>query len=618
MRITCKTRALIVCCALAAGFTTFSYRLVVLQVTRHDFYAAKAAEIHGLKLKLYAKRGAITDIRGTPLAQSIPVKTVVADGAIIKDREALAAAIAGPLEMTMDEVLKKLQRTKTSDKTGKIIPMRYIVLKKNVSESAAAKLTVALEKTKEHAIFYEQDSVRVYPNNELACHVVGKVDHDGDGLEGIEKSMEAQLRGFEGFRLTERDRTGHEMGLFQQAQRDPQDGANVRLTIDHQIQMIVEAELDAACKKYKPKMAVSIMMRPQTGEILAMANRPAFNLNNPDEIFGDYAPKEKPEPREPWKHGKEKAPPEEQGPRTNRAVMSMVEPGSTFKIVTVAAALSEKCVRPDTTVYCENGAYTYFGQTLHDHKHYGDLTVEDILAKSSNVGVAKLGIQLGDQRLYKYIRKFGFGERTGVLLPGEIGGMVHPWNDWKKTSITHVPMGHEVGVTPLQITTAMCVMANGGNLLVPQIVHDVTANDGTVIRGFQPVEMRRVISAQTAAEVRAALMKVTMKGGTATLAQVPGFKVAGKTGTAQKVGPNGGYEHGKYVVSFVGFMPAEKPEFVCLVMLDDAHTEAGLNYGGQVAAPIFSRIADQTARYLNLTPTEPILQLTSKESDARD
>jgi cell division protein FtsI (penicillin-binding protein 3)/stage V sporulation protein D (sporulation-specific penicillin-binding protein) len=439
-----------------------------------------------------------------------------------------------------------------------------------------------------------------------------------EGL-GVEKTMDSQLRGFDGFRLTERDRTGHEMGLFQQVERDPQDGANVRLTIDHQIQMIVESELDTAVAKYKPKMAVSIMIRPQTGEILALANRPAYNLNKPDEVIGDHSSKhvEHIEPK--TEKGKERAAKnEEQGPRINRAVQSMVEPGSTFKIVTVAAALSEHCVRPDTMVYCENGAYTYFGTTLHDHKHYGDLSVEDILAKSSNVGAAKLGIQLGDQRLYKYIRKFGFGDRTGILLPGEISGMVHPWNDWKKTSITHVPMGHEVGVTPLQITMAMCVMANGGNLLVPQIVHDVSAPDGTVIRDFEPVEMRRVIPTQIAAEVRAALMKVVAKGGTAPLAQVPGFKVAGKTGTAQKVSPTGGYEHGKYVVSFVGFMPAEDPQFVCLVMLDDAQTEPGGNYGGQVAAPVFAKIAEQTAHYLNLTPTEPITGPLVHDTDVRD
>jgi cell division protein FtsI/penicillin-binding protein 2 len=604
MHFTCKSRALIVCCGLAAIFTGFSFRLVHLQVTMRSHYAAKADEIHGLRLKLYARRGGITDIRGITLAQSEPVKTVVADGAIVKNRPVLAKLLAEPLGMNEAELLQKLGRQRTSIKDGKPMPMRYIVLRREVPESAVAKITEALATTKEHAIFFEQDSVRVYPNNELACHVIGTVSHDNVGVEGVEKTMDHALRGRDGYRRTERDRTGREMGLFQQDQRDPQDGNNVRLTLDSGLQMIVEAELDAAVAKYRPKNAVVLMMRPSTGEILALANRPGFNLNKPEEIVGQPRRKRDPEELK-----------TELSPRSNRAVMSMMEPGSTFKIVTVAAALAEKLVGPETMIFCENGSYTYCGQTLHDHRGYGELTVENILAKSSNVGVAKLGIQLGDQKLHEYIRRFGFGERTGVLMPGEIGGWVRPWNNWSKTSITHIPMGHEVGVTPLQMTTAMCAMANGGNLLLPQIVHDITDNEGRLIQDFRPVELRRVVSAKTAGEVRAALIKVVSKDGTAQLAQVPGFKVAGKTGTAQKLGANGTYEHGKYLVSFVGFMPADNPAFVCLVMLDEAITEPGLNYGGQVAAPVFARIGEQAARYLNLEPTEPMTIIAAKGND---
>ncbi len=284
----------------------------------------------------------------------------------------------------------------------------------------------------------------------------------------------------------------------------------------------------------------------------------------------------------------------------------MVEPGSTFKIVTTAGALAQKLVTPETGIYCENGRFKYGGKTLHDHHPYGELSVKDILVKSSNIGVAKLGIQLGDQKLYEYVRRFGFGERTGVLMPGEIGGVVHPPHRWSKISITHVPMGHEVGATPLQITTAMCAIANGGRLMMPQIIHDVTDPEGNVVQAFPPVEVRRVIPEKTSAQLRSALAEVVSKRGTAQLAHVPGFKVAGKTGTAQKIGANGTYEHGKYVVSFLGFMPAENPEFVCLVMMDDATAKNELNYGGTLAAPIFARIAEKAARHLDLEPTEEI------------
>lgn len=269
---------------------------------------------------------------------------------------------------------------------------------------------------------------------------------------------------------------------------------------------------------------------------------------------------------------------------------------------------------------CEKGRFFYAGRPLRDHHPYADLTVEDVLVKSSNIGVAKLAMQLGEQKLYEYIRSFGFGERTGINLPGEIPGMIHPPHKWTKISITRVPMGHEVGVTPMQMITAMCAIANGGHLMMPQTVHQITDANGSTVASFPPVELRRVISSQTSAQVRSALKGVVSERGTAALAKVSRFTVAGKTGTAQKVSPDGGYMPGKYVVSFVGFLPAENPEFVGLVMLDDATTRADQNYGGMVAAPIFSRIAEKAARYLNLEPhpEEPTGTFVSNQSTRED
>jgi cell division protein FtsI/penicillin-binding protein 2 len=327
-------------------------------------------------------------------------------------------------------------------------------------------------------------------------------------------------------------------------------------------------------------------MRPQTGEILAMANRPDFDLNQ-----------------------RNTARPEQM---KNRAIIDMMEPGSTFKIVTAAAALNEKKVRPDTTIFCENGRWNFGGRPLHDHKAYGELSVRDILVKSSNIGAAKLALSIGDQKFYEYIRRFGFGERTGVELPGEIGGIIRPPQSWSKISITRIPMGHEVGVTPLQMTVAMATIANGGKLITPRIVKSVTAADGKTITEFRPQLVRQVISPQTAQQLSNALRGVVSDRGTAAAAAVAGFTIAGKTGTAQKVDPRGGYEHGKYVVSFTGFLPADHPEFVGLVVLDDAKTsKPEQNYGGLIAGPIFARIAEKAARYLDLEPHPELTKPTA-------
>ena len=288
--------------------------------------------------------------------------------------------------------------------------------------------------------------------------------------------------------------------------------------------MIVENEIDAAIREYRPQKATIILMRPQTGEILAMANRPNFDLNTRSDA--------KPEQMK------------------NRAILDMMEPGSTFKIVVAAAALNEGRLRLDSTIFCENGLWNYGGRPLHDHRAYGELSVQDILVKSSNIGAAKLALSIGDQKFYEYIRRFGFGERTGVELPGEIPGLIRPPQKWSKISITRLPMGHEIGVTALQMVTAMATIANDGKLVMPRIVKSVTTSEGNTMTTLSPVALRQVISPQTARQIGTALRGVVSDRGTAAAAAVPGFTIAGKTGTAQKVNPNGGYDHGKYVVSF--------------------------------------------------------------------
>jgi len=393
--------------------------------------------------------------------------------------------------------------------------------------------------------------------------------------------MDEYLRGQDGYRYVEHNRAGQEMVLYRGQERAARHGYQVHLTIDLNLQTIVENEIDAAVREYRPQKATIILMRPQTGEILAMANRPNFDLNTRSDA--------KPEQMK------------------NRAILDMMEPGSTFKIVVAAAALNEGRLHLDSTIFCENGLWNYGGRPLHDHRAYGELSVQDILVKSSNIGAAKLALSIGDQKFYEYIRRFGFGERTGVELPGEIPGLIRPPQNWSKISITRLPMGHEIGVTALQMVTAMATIANEGKLVMPRIVKSVTTSDGKTMTTLSPVALRQVVSPQTARQIGTALRGVVSDRGTAAAAAVPGFTIAGKTGTAQKVNPNGGYDHGKYVVSFSGYLPAEHPEFVGLVMLDDAQTRTPeLNYGGLVAGPIFSRIAEKAARYLDLEPHEEI------------
>jgi len=371
--------------------------------------------------------------------------------------------------------------------------------------------------------------------------------------------------------------------LYRGLEEEPEHGKNVRLTIDMGLQSILEEELDAAYKDLKPETANAVLVDPKTGAVLAMACRPCFNPNEPG-----------------------KAQPEQM---KNRAIIDMVEPGSTFKIVVAAGALNEGKVDEKTTIFCENGRFAYGGRILKDHHGYGHMDVHEILVKSSNIGSAKMALMMGGDKFYEYVRRFGFGERLGIELPGEIPGLVHPPSRWDKLTITRMPMGHSIAVTPLQITMAMSVIANGGDLMAPRIVQSIEKENGEVIRKKEPTVMRKVVPEKTAHFVSEALVGVTEPGGTAAFARVNGFQVAGKTGTAQKVSPHGGYAAGKYVVSFVGYMPAEDPKFVLLVIVDDAKIASNLNYGGLVAAPIFSRIAERAARHLDLTPTMPPIPL---------
>jgi cell division protein FtsI/penicillin-binding protein 2 len=552
-------------------FTGFSARLIELQVVKHEEYTKLAAQKHSIRLTVPAHRGMILDRNGEILAANIPVRKVVIDGSHVKKPAALATLAAPFLGIPREKLLAEL-RTRS----------KYKVLLPELDEEKAMALQRAMDEKSLRGLYFHQNTTRTYPNGPLLSHVLGflgRKDPNDEfvvGVEGIERSMEDYLKGIDGFRHIERDRTGREIVIYRGQEQAPRHGMNVQLTIDMNLQAILETELDNAFRELKPDNATGIIVDPNTGEILAMTSRPSFNVNQIDA-----------------------AKPEEM---KNRAIFDMVEPGSTFKIVVASAALTERVVSQKSIIYCENGAFSYGGRILRDHHGYGQMSVHDILMKSSNIGSAKMALMLGDEKFYEYVRRFGFGERTGISLPGEIPGLVHPPSRWDRLTITRMPMGQAVAVTPLQMAMGMSVIANGGKLMRPRIIKSIQDHDGQEILSVKPEVIREVIPTSTAKFVSAALTEVVSERGTAALARVSGFSVAGKTGTAQKVDPKGGYAAGKYIVSFVGYIPAEEPRFVCLIIVDDAKLTSGLNYGGLVAAPIFSRVAEKAARYLDLVP----------------
>jgi cell division protein FtsI/penicillin-binding protein 2 len=593
---------------LLAAFIGLGYRLFELQVLRHEELRSKAQNNTRRTLLLEPRRGDIRDIRGNLLATSLPVKTLCADPVLIGRFQSQVAHVLAPLlQINEAELTKQLQPRTHVNGDGETVTNRYVVLKRKLAVETwqqicrvMTNLTFGLDEKRlpkkeqallrdlrQHAIFTDKvdDQLRVYPNQKLASHILGYVGMaerevngatiiETAGKDGIELVLNSKLSGVGGWRQTETDRRRRELVALRQQEVEARDGLNVVLTIDAGLQNILESELSEAVKKHTPVSATAIMIRPQTGEILAMATLPNFDPNWPGDFSADH--------------------------RRNRAITDQFEPGSTFKIVTVSGALNDHLVTLNDTFDCEHGHFAFAGKVLKEHESagYGNISVETILAKSSNIGTAKIGIKLGDQRLYHYIREFGFNAATRIDLPGEVRGTVHPVKDWSKLSISRLPIGQGVAVTPLQMVMAMSTIANGGKLIRPAIIDRLEDEQGQVVARSQPLVVRNVIDAETARQMTQALKTVVSANGTAVKAKLDYYTVAGKTGTAQKPGP-GGYQPGKYFSSFIGFFPADRPELVIGVMLDEPKNGY---YGGQSAAPCFKNIAQRAANYLNIRP----------------
>ncbi|MEI6417073.1 MAG: penicillin-binding protein 2 [Verrucomicrobiota bacterium] len=564
-----------VCFLLASLFTFFAFRLVDLQVGGHEKFLKLAAEKHGFKQPIFAQRGAIYDRHGEALAVNVPVRTVTADGTRIKDPAALAHIAAPFLGVKESELLSRLSTKRP-----------YVVIQNGVSELDATAMMNALETAKLQGLYLQEGAQRVYPNGKMLCHVLGFVDHNGHGVDGVEKVFDQALAGRNGYRHVEHDRKGVEIVLYRGQEQPAENGKNITLTIDMGLQAIVEKELDNAMATYHPAGATAILIDPVTGEILAMASRPNYDPNH----FNDATPEQ----------------------MRNRAITDMYEPGSVFKIVATAGAINEGIVTENTPIFCEYGHFLYGGKILKEasHEAFGEIPVRDVLVHSSNIGAAKIALKMGDDKYYEYVRRFGFGEKTKIQLPGEISGLVNPPSRWDKLTLTRMAMGQSVAATPIQVVMAMSTIANRGKLMMPRLV--CKSSDGSV--PANSAVRREVVSSAVAEMINGALSDVVSKRGTAIQARVEGYTVAGKTGTAQKINPHGGYLNDRYIVSFAGYLPAENPRLAALVVVDDAHVASSANYGGLVAAPVFSKIGEASARYLDLPMSPAELTSTNKNN----
>ncbi|MFH0881169.1 MAG: penicillin-binding protein 2 [Lentisphaerota bacterium] len=534
-------------------------RLVFLHLGSNESLRARIESIRKVEEEIPVGRGRILDRHKNILALDLPVKNVCADPqTILADGhlQFIGAQLARMLQLDPAMVLTRLNRPNR----------RFEYVKKFVPEDTAEKI----ERMQLNGIFMRETSTRYYPHNSLMCHVLGFSNMEGVGSAGVEQRFNTYMKGRTGLLISEKD--GHRRELYNRRslEIDPEQGADVQLTLDQNIQYMVEKVLDAAMQEYRAKGAWAVVERVGTGEILALANRPAYDLN-----LYRTTPTDK---------------------MLNRAIGYVFEPGSTFKVGVIAAALNEGTVTPEEIFDCENGAWHYMGRVLHDFHPYGNLSVADILKKSSNIGAAKVALTLGEARLEKYLRDFGFGCPTGLDLPGEEGGILFPRSKWSKLSMSRIPMGQGVGVTAMQMLNMLCCIANNGFLMKPYMAQSIVDAEGHTVARMDPEVVGHPIREDTARLMQKLLLRVTEEGGTGAKARVNGYPVAGKTGTAQKAIP-GGYSSEANIASFMGFIPADNPEVGIMVIVDEPQP---IHTGGQVAAPLFSAIASQVVRYLDI------------------
>jgi len=536
-------------------------RLVYLQVIDRADLVKRAERQQMQTIPLTGKRGDIVDRRGRVLATSVDADTIYAVPSAIEDEAATVAKLCGAhgdcTKSERQDLVERLKRQRN-----------FAYIRRQVLPEEAERVkALGLD-----GVEFEKESRRYYPNKELASHLLGFVGLDNKGLGGIESAYDSQIRGKEGKILVHVDSRRHAFSRFE---RPPTTGSTIELTIDEYLQHIAERELHAGVVENRALSGTAIIMDPHTGEILAMANEPTFNPNE----YRDFSDSD----------------------RRNRAVQDLYEPGSTFKVVTASAAIEEKVLPIDALIDTNPGSIKIDGSrvvTEASHHNYGLLSFGDVIVRSSNVGAIKIGFKIGTERLSDYVQRFGFGHQVSPDFPAENAGIVWERTKWTNSALASVSMGYQVGVTPLQMAAAISSVANGGQYVEPRVVRAAYSDNRRY--EVKPKVLRRTISADTAASLTGIMEGVVDRGTAKGFAEIPGYTVAGKTGTANTL-VNGHYSNSTYA-SFVGFVPSRDPKITVLVMLNSPKGPAG-HFGGPVSGPIFKRIAEATLRYLGVAPT---------------
>ncbi|HKR79334.1 MAG TPA: penicillin-binding protein 2 [Nitrospira sp.] len=551
-----RGRRYVLLALLLAGFGAILFRLVNLQVLQAAELTARADRQHQKTVTLEGARGTVTDRHGKVLAMNVEVPSIFGVPTSLDSPAGAARTLSPVLHIRREDLEKKLRQEK-----------HFVWLARKVEPEQGRRL----EQLSIDGIGMVMEGRRFYPKGPLLSHVLGFVGMDGVGLEGLERRYESQLHGEKRLTVLQRDALGRTVfpkGLREQA---PSAGQTLTLTIDEVIQYIAEKELEEAVDQAHAKSGTIIVMEPRSGAILAMAVSPRFDPNAVASLTADR-----------WR---------------NRALTDTYEPGSTMKLVVAAAALEERLMMPGSMLFGENGRMTVANTTIHDHEKLGWMTFAQMIQKSSNIGAAKTGMLLGDQRLYRYLQAFGFGQRTDIDLPGEVAGLLKSPREWGRRSLASISMGQEVGVTPLQMVSAVSAIANDGVLMKPFIVSQVRDQKGQPVKEALPQVKRRVVSPATA-RMLTTIMEGVVTNGTGAKAAIPGFRAAGKTGTAQKVDPRtGAYSSALSIGSFVGFVPADAPRLAMIVVIDEPQGEA---WGGVVAAPVFRRVGEQVLTYMGV------------------
>lgn len=588
---------------LVAGFAVICFCLLVVklyqvQIERHEELYEKARKQYTSVKTTHGKRGEIFDTNGNLLVGNVPCADIAADPQIVGDEPVCSKAariFANHLKEPYAEFHAKLSQKyrlrKKADGSTEKVKNLFVVIANNVPFQEAEELKKIVKVNNIKGIIFKDTYQRFYPKTTLLSNILGFTTTDqGKDIPqlGVEKTFDKQMESFDAKETYERARDGSPLSYGLQEADKVKNGFNIYLTISEPLQSILEEELDSLIAKWRPKAAYAVMVDPKTGNVLAIAQRPSFNPNERKNISPDTY--------------------------RIRITEDVFEPGSTMKPVAISGALDYGVISPNTMFNCENGSWFYAGKVLRDSHRIGTVPAYEVVQKSSNIGTAKIAIMMGEQRLHLVLRKFGFGARTGIPVAHETVGIFRPLNKWDPLSISRFPIGQGLSVSPIQLVRAYCALADNGNLRTIRLVDRIENTEtGVVIKKSIPEPFQVFNNPATPKKIIDMMSLVTKKGGTATGAAIPGFNVAGKTGTSQKF-INGQYSHANFFSSFIGFVPAENPAFVLLVTLDEPR---GSYYGGVVAAPCFKNIALRALRYLDIKPDPKLLEQDEKDKNSK-